>query len=48
VILSAVLGLLLRGRLGVVKEVVAQGRRAGEYKRALKVRERLYRQAARS
>lgn len=41
VILPCVLGLLLRGRLGVLGEVARQGRRAAEYKRALKERVRL-------
>lgn len=41
VILPCLLGALLRGRFGVIPEFFAQGRRLGEYKRALRARERL-------
>lgn len=41
VILPSLLGLLLRGRFGVLREVGLQGRRAKEYRRTLEERERL-------
>ncbi len=48
VILSCALGALVRGRLGVVPEILAQGRRAREFGRMLRERKRLLAEAERA